>query len=122
MPYWFEFLETHPYYKWIFALALLHALIWCLLWYEQKGKYILRHWRQKRKYISDVKRRFKRSFPIPKDRALEIKAYALDRILEHLNKAKNDPRKREQRRARIALGKINGWLNEGRKKCDLNKD
>lgn len=42
------------------------------------------------------------------------KAYALDKVVEHLEKnALRDPRHRERMRAKLALTKIRGWIEEG---------
>lgn len=50
-----------------------------------------------------------------------MKLYAFDSILKHLSKAKDDPREREQKRARVAIKTINGWLQQG-EKCYVKEE
>lgn len=42
----------------------------------------------------------------------KIQLGAFHKILDHLNMAVNDPRKRERLRARTALGQIETWIRE----------
>lgn len=41
------------------------------------------------------------------------KVYTFDHLIEHLNKAVKDPRKRERIRAMTAKSHINDWYKEG---------
>lgn len=41
------------------------------------------------------------------------RVYALEKTLEHLSKALDDPRKRERERTRIALQNLHLWLRMG---------
>lgn len=50
-----------------------------------------------------------------------IKALAFDKLVAHLVKARNDPRKRERVRVGFALAKIDGWLKEARKEIEDDK-
>ena len=44
----------------------------------------------------------------------KAKAYAYDKIKDHLKHAVNDGRRREQKRARIAMRHIAAWFKEGK--------
>lgn len=47
-------------------------------------------------------------------RVIFIKAYAYDRIKNHLRRARKDKRHKERMRARIAMKHISGWFKEGK--------
>jgi hypothetical protein len=47
------------------------------------------------------------------------KAYAYDKIKEHLKKAKEDKRHRERKRARIAMRHIAAWFKEGKHETSI---
>ena len=44
---------------------------------------------------------------------LFIKAHAFECLLQHLENVENDPRRREQARAKIALRTIDKWIQSG---------
>ena len=61
-------------------------------------------------------------FDLCKDKAQFMKAYAMDEAIKHLSDAKyNDSRKRERKRADVALSTINKWLNKGAKAYEQTK-
>ena len=50
------------------------------------------------------------------------KAYAMDKAIEHLSKAMSDRRRRERKRAEVALENVNEWLRQGEEAYEKEKE